>query len=283
MYSPSNHYPVCSSSYDSLTFFLNSSQEQFTFICVSETGHPSIIFSLHIKYEINGRTVQTNEYDLTTLNGSRSHVSLVYSPYLDSSFDNATLECTVSQQLPNNANFVRSCSLGPLTLPAFSISIHSSELYDTSFVKDEIIALTCTSNFSGVSLEWTYISLDDWQYNISKTDDLKLIIYNVSREDESTVVECSGSYGKRKVSQTARIYDALKIRQPDIFSDFPFFFPVVAFVTLAISSLAIITGIKVHRFKRKRRTNFSVRVGPPFAVSRGKREQFRSFRTIKRQ
>ena len=148
-----------------------------------------------------------------TMNTTNNSLSLSYSSYLDSSFNNATFVCTVTQQLPAPYhNYNHSCSFGPMTLlPTFSLSVYPSH-YTVNTNTKETITLKCTSNVSDVVLEWTNIPLEDWRYNISRTNgsiELKIFDYDPN-VDESITAQCSGFYGVRNLSQIVRIENIYK-------------------------------------------------------------------------
>ncbi|XP_071841114.1 uncharacterized protein [Apostichopus japonicus] len=207
--SPSHDYPMCNSSYTSNTFFLDSFQEPFHFSCLSAEGFPAVNISLSVNHgddEINNISDEN-----LTIYETNETVLLSYSSYLDSTFNNSTFVCTVTQQLPAPYHsYNKSCSFGPLMLlPVFSVSIHPSH-YTVTTKSTENITLMCTSNVSGVELEWTNIPLNDLNYNITRINDssqLKIFDYG-SSIDLPIIIQCSGSYGGRTVSQYATIGSA---------------------------------------------------------------------------
>ncbi|XP_071840821.1 uncharacterized protein [Apostichopus japonicus] len=207
LYSPEpNSYPVCTSSFNTSSFFL---REQFHFSCLSGEGNPPIKMTAYVHY-VDGK-IDRLSLDQTwiTTNQSDHSVSLSYLPYLDSKFNHSIFVCHVTQQLPAPyQSYKKSCSFGPLViLPTFSVSIYPSRYRVNTDNNRENITLTCTSNVSGVVLEWTDIPLEDWQYNISMNNNLlQLKILNYSSDiDGFIIVQCSGSMGGRTISQYATI------------------------------------------------------------------------------
>ncbi|XP_071839812.1 uncharacterized protein [Apostichopus japonicus] len=255
--SPSHDYPVCNSSYTSTTFFLDSFQEPFNFSCLSAVGFPAVNISLSVNHgdgEINNISDEN-----VTIYETNETVSLSYSSYLDSSFNNSTFVCTVTQQLPAPyQSYNKSCSFGPLKLPVFSVSIHPS-YYTVTTNSTENITLMCTSNVSGVVLEWTNIPLDDWNYNITRIKDslqLKIIDYGASI-DLPITIQCSGSYGGITMSQNATIGSASTYEQihlPTI---------IIILIIAAIAIVVIIAiivvlqiGVLINRKRKRKKQQF---------------------------
>ncbi|PIK42180.1 hypothetical protein BSL78_20959 [Apostichopus japonicus] len=238
--SPSHDYPVCNSSYTNNTFFLDSFQEPFYFSCLSEEANPPVIISLSVNHgddEINNKT----DGNLTIYKTSET-VSLSYSSYLDSSFNNSTFVCTVTQQLPAPYHsYNKSCSFGPLMLlTVFSVWIHPSDHYTVTTESTENITLMCSSNVSGVVLEWTNIPLDDWGFNITRINDsLQLNIFDYgSSIDLPITMQCSGSYGGKTVSR----YAIIDYASTDEYKFLPTIIiaALIVFVTLVIIALVLV-------------------------------------------
>ncbi|PIK42182.1 hypothetical protein BSL78_20961 [Apostichopus japonicus] len=248
--SPSQDYPVCNSSYTSTTFFLIRSRAVL-FSCLSEEANPPVNISLSVNHgngEINNISDESE-----TISKANETVSLSYSSYLDSSFNNSSLVCTVTQQLPAPYySYNKSCSFGPLMLPVFSVWVHPSH-YTVTTTSTENITLMCSSNVSGVVLEWTNIPLDDWDYNISRINDsllLKLFDYG-SSIDQPITIQCSGWYGGRTVSRYATIDYAST--DEHIHLPTSIIAALVVFVVLVIIAIVLVL-IGVLK-KRQRKTN----------------------------
>ncbi|XP_071823023.1 uncharacterized protein [Apostichopus japonicus] len=206
IYSPPEEYPRCLSNYELPMFFSDQLQVPFEFNCTTEEGDPAVNISLYV--QTDGRQKQVNSTDLIITERQLSK-SRSFSTYLDSSSNNSSLICRVIQHLPAPyQSYSKSCSFGPLViLSTFSVSINPSR-YTVDTNKRENITLTCTSNVSGVELEWTDIPLKSCQYNITKINDslqLKIFEYG-SSIDGSINFHCSGSYGGRNIFNHASVH-----------------------------------------------------------------------------
>ncbi|XP_071840236.1 uncharacterized protein [Apostichopus japonicus] len=248
--SPSQDYPVCNSSYTNHTFFLDSFQEPFCFSCLSEEGFPAVNMSLSVNHG-DGEINNISDENLTIYETNET-VLISYSSYLDSSFNNSTFVCTVTQQLPAPYHsYNKSCSFGPLMLPVFSVSIHPS-YYTVTTKNTENIILMCTSNVSGVVLEWTNIPLDDWNYNITRINDssqLKILDYG-SSIDLPITMQCSGSYGGITVSQYATI-DIASTDEHIILSTLITAVLIVFVILVIIAIVLELIGVLINRKTKK--------------------------------
>ncbi|PIK59171.1 hypothetical protein BSL78_03917 [Apostichopus japonicus] len=139
-----------------------------------------------------------------------------------------------------------------MLLPTFSVSIYPSH-YTVTTNSTENITLICTSNVSGVVLEWTNIPLDDVDYNIIRINDslqLKIFDYGASI-DLPITIQCSGSYGGITVSRYATINSESTYEHGLSLGEVMALIVLVILVIIAIV-LVLIGVLKNRRIKAKK-------------------------------
>ena len=203
LYSPTD-YPLLTTGYEPQVFINDNIQGPYQFNCTTEEGDPPVDISLYIEKDGRKQQVNSADYNITQENNLKS---LSFVTYLNSSFNDARLVCSVTQQLPDPyQNYQKYCFFE--ISPQVSVNIHPSNY--TITMEGEIITLTCTSNVSGVVLKWTDIPLEESQYNINRINDsLQLVIFNYgSNINGSISLQCNGSYGGRVISRNVSIRHA---------------------------------------------------------------------------
>lgn len=207
MYNPKEG-PSCISNYDSNEYFADPFSP-FEFNCSSNEGDPAINISISVVGSDEGITSQVLD-EQVTVNRNTESVVLSYSPYLDSSFSNSEIYCSVTQHLPAPyQSYRRNCSSGRLTLlPTFSLSVEPDQ-YTFKIDKRENINITCSSNVTDVSVEWIVNNTDSGlQYSIKSINNTSVlhIWYTGSSEMKSFSAQCKGSYGGKFKFQNVLIH-----------------------------------------------------------------------------
>ncbi|KAJ8021648.1 hypothetical protein HOLleu_38911 [Holothuria leucospilota] len=205
IYGPSERSPQCSSNYNSPIIFYDEINDDrpIVFNCSTERGKPPVT----VKIYFNGQEV-TSHLEITneTRTDKESMLTAHSLPQqVNDTLQNRHFVCNVTQQLPSPYDdYQGSCSFGPLhLLSGVSLSVSPSNVT----VRDEDnVTLTCTSNVTGVKIEWNNIPSGKYivtKYNRSSV----LTVLSFKPASYGTIfVECIGSYGSRTVTANTSLF-----------------------------------------------------------------------------
>lgn len=249
LYTPVD-YPRLTSNYTPQYVCDDGSRGPFQFNCTTEAGDPPVNMTLYIEKEGEILSINTVDFNIKRMD---NFIHLSFVTYLNSSFNDARLVCSINQQLPAPYENYRKSSFIDLS-PRALLHINPSNYTITK--ENEVISLTCTSNINGSLLEWRDIPFGDTRYNTSSvTGSIQLIIFEYgSNFNGSMTVQCRSSCGGRVISQGVTISLTNEILERKNENGVKMQFNLVAIVSSLITT-AIIISISVFvvlRCKTKR-------------------------------
>lgn len=205
---PPKSGPNCSSSYGtSKSYFDDISQQRFYFNCTVEDGNPQIKFRLYKDGKLRERIDPDKVIEIKQP-GQTLLKTLMFSSYLNSSFNNSRLTCVVVQDIPSaflGYDFNETCYFGPMRLlPTFDILITPSNV---SFQEGDVKVLTCSSNVSNVVKRWRNIPEGLVYETVEDKSGLHLKIFEMNTiSNQPIILGCECLLGNRRLSAEATIY-----------------------------------------------------------------------------